>query len=422
MKVLVVGGGGREHALAWKVAASPAVTELHAAPGNAGIAELGICHAVSATDIGGQVALARRVGADLVLVGPDDPLALGLVDALQAAGIAAFGPTKAAAQLEWSKAFAKQVMTQAGVPTAACRTFNDYAAAMEFVRGHGAPVVVKADGLAAGKGVIIARSEVEASDALREIMLSRAFGEAGSRVLIEDFLEGPEVSVLAFSDGKTVRLMPPVQDHKRIGEGDTGLNTGGMGTYTPVPGYTPEVAAFVQARVVQPVIDAMHRRGTPFKGCLFTGLMLTSGGPMVLEFNARFGDPETQVLMPLLETDLVQVLRACIDGTLGSLAVQWRREACACVVMASQGYPERYEKGKVITGFDLARQRGALLFHAGTARQGDDVVTAGGRVIGVVGTGPDLKHALATAYWGVEAVQFAGRYARRDIGWRALRG
>lgn len=421
MKVLVVGGGGREHALVWKLSKSSLLSELHAAPGNAGIAEVATCHSVPASDISGQVALAQRLDIDFVVVGPDDPLALGLVDALAAVGIKAFGPTRAAAQLEASKAFAKQIMAEAGVPTAASRVFSDYGAASAYLAEHGAPVVIKADGLALGKGVVVAQTMAEAEAGLRQIMHDRAFGQAGATVVIEDCMEGPEVSVLAFCDGRRVRLMPPVQDHKRIGEGDTGPNTGGMGTYTPVPEYTPELAATVETKIIQPVIDTMARRGTPFQGVLFAGLMLTAAGPMVVEFNARFGDPETQVLMPLLENDLLNVLLACTDGRLDQVDAAWRQEACACVVLASGGYPGDYQKGKPVTGLQEARNRGVLLFHAGTAAENGAVVTAGGRVMGVVATGPDLKRALAAAYWGVEAVQFEGRYARRDIGWRALR-
>lgn len=421
MKVLIVGGGGREHALAWKLAQSPRVRELHAAPGNAGMAQMGItCHPVPATDVTTQVQLARDLGVDLVVVGPDDPLALGLVDQLTASQVRAFGPTRAAAQLEASKAFAKEVMVAAGVPTARFATFTDFPSAVAYVREQGGDVVVKADGLALGKGVRVCSTVEEAEEFLRACMIERVFGAAGARVVVEEKLTGPEVSVLALCDGTDFVAMPAIQDHKRIGEGDTGPNTGGMGTYTPVPWYTPEVERAIAEQVIGPTLAAMREKGHPFKGCLFTGLMLTPGGPRVLEYNARFGDPETQVAMPMLEMDLLELFEACIDGGLAGVKLRWRPGAAVSVVLASGGYPGKYEKGKVITGVEAAEAAGALVFHAGTAREGGQLVTAGGRVLNVVGRGRDLRGALDQAYGAARLIHWDGMYYRRDLAWRAL--
>lgn len=422
MKVLLVGGGGREHALAWRLSQSPKLTELHAAPGNPGIAAFATCHPVAATDLDGQVALARTLAIDFVVIGPDDPLALGLTDRLNEAGIRAFGPSRAAAQLEWSKAFAKEIMAEAGVPTARYASFTDHEAALAYVRAQGAPLVLKADGLALGKGVIMAPTLAEAEVGLRELMLGSAFGEAGRTVVIEEWLEGPEVSVLALCDGRRALLLPAAQDHKRAGEGDTGPNTGGMGTYCPVPFFGPETARAVEETVFAPVLAAMARRGTPFVGCLFAGLLLTAAGPKVLEFNARFGDPETQAVFPLLEGDLLAALLACAEGHLRGDELTVRPGSAACVVLASGGYPGSYERGLPIAGLDEQGQLpGNLVFHAGTARKTGQFVTAGGRVLGVVGQGRDLPAALAQAYEGAEHVQFPGKLLRRDIGWQAIR-
>lgn len=421
MKVLVVGGGGREHALAWKLRQSPRVREVHAAPGNAGIAALATCHPIAATDLEGQVRLARDLGVDLVVVGPDDPLALGLVDRLQAAGIRAFGPTAGAARLEASKSYAKAVMARAGVPTAAAAVFDDFEAARAYVRERGGDVVVKADGLALGKGVTVCTSVEEAEAALHRAMVERAFGEAGSRVVVEERLEGEECSVLALTDGENFLALPAIQDHKRVGDGDSGPNTGGMGTYTPVRSYTAEVAREVAERVIAPTLAALGEEGQPFRGCLFVGLMLTATGPRVLEFNARFGDPEAQVALPMLDMDLAEVALAATEpGGLAGARLRWRPGAAACVVMASAGYPGPYEKGKPIEGLDEAERLGTLVFHAGTARQDGRLVTAGGRVLGVVGQGPDLRTAVDRAYAGVAAIRFEGAHFRRDIGWRSL--
>ncbi|RJR30035.1 MAG: phosphoribosylamine--glycine ligase [Desulfobacteraceae bacterium] len=423
MKVLIVGGGGREHALAWKAAQSRLIEELHVAPGNPGIGKFASCHpGVKGTDIEGQVALARKLKVDLVVVGLDDALALGLVDRLQEAGIKAFGPTRNAARLEWSKDFAKEVMTRGAVPTARFRTFTDYEAARSYLARQGTPVVVKADGLALGKGVTVCTTMAEAEAALRVAMLDKAFGDAGAKVLIEEFLKGDEVSVLALSDGRTIKQMVSAQDHKPVGDGDTGPNTGGMGTYAPVPAYTPEIARTVQERILEPVVAIMSDMRAPFVGCLFAGLMLTSDGPKVLEFNARFGDPEAQVVLPLMENDLLEVLPACVEGRLGDIRLRFREGAAANVVVASPGYPGSYPKGLPIQGLKNAEKMGVTIFHAGTALDDkNQLVTAGGRVLGVMAMGADLREALSRAYAGVDAIQFEGKQYRRDIGWRSLR-
>jgi phosphoribosylamine--glycine ligase len=422
MKVLIVGGGGREHALAWKAIQSRLIKELHVAPGNPGIGRFASCHpGVKAIDVEAQLALARKLNADLVIVGMDDALALGLVDRLRDAGIMAFGPTRSAARLEWSKGFAKEIMTKAGVPTARYGSFNDYETARAYLEREGAPIVVKADGLALGKGVSVCMSMAEAEAALKAAMLDKAFGEAGAKVVIEEFMKGDEVSILALSDGRTIKQMVSAQDHKPVGDGDTGPNTGGMGTYAPVPAYTPEIARTVQKRILEPVIAAMADLGAPFVGCLFAGLMLTADGPKVLEFNARFGDPEAQVVMPLLENDLLEVLLACVEGRLKDVDLRFRQGAAANVVVASPGYPGGYPKGLPIHGLNEAEQLGVTVFHAGTALDGNGaLVTAGGRVLGVMATGADLREALSRAYAGVETIQFKGKQYRRDIGWRSL--
>ena len=423
MKVMIVGGGGREHALAWKANQSRLVDELHAAPGNPGIGRLAKCHPeVKATDIEGQVSLARKLKPDLVIVGMDDALALGLVDRLSDIGIKPFGPTKEAARLEWSKGFAKEIMTQAGVPTARYRGFTEYESARAYLEHEGAPIVIKADGLALGKGVTVCMTLADAEAALKTAMLDKAFGEAGARVVIEEFMKGDEVSILALSDGRTVKQMVSAQDHKPIGDGDTGPNTGGMGTYAPVPAYTPEISRTVQKRILEPVIAAMADRGSPFVGCLFAGLMLTSDGPKVLEFNARFGDPEAQVVMPLLENDLVEVLLACTEGRLKDMDLRFRQGAAANVVVASPGYPGSYPKGLLLGGLNEAEEQGVTIFHAGTvAKEDGSLVTAGGRVLGVMATGANLREALSRAYAGVDKIQFEGKQYRRDIGWRSLK-
>ncbi len=424
MNVLIVGGGAREHALAWKVIQSREIDELHVAPGNPGISRFAWCHTeVKATDLPGQVALAQKVKADLVIVAPDDPLALGLVDALQAVGIAAFGPTQAAAKLEWSKEFAKEIMTSASIPTAAYGSFTDYESALAYVELHGAPIVVKADGLAFGKGVQVCMTMAEAREAVRAVMLDQSFGAGNTKVVIEEYMEGEEVSVLALSDGSTIRQLVSAQDHKRVGEGDTGPNTGGMGTYAPVPSYTPELAAAVQKRILEPAIAMMASRGVPFQGCLFTGVMLTADGPKVVEFNARFGDPEAEVVLPLLKGDLLEILLACVQGRLDQVDLAWETGAAACVMVASAGYPGKYAKGVPISGADEAESLGVVVFHAGTDIDEDgSLVTAGGRVLGVMGRGESIQAALSSAYRGVDVINFEGKQFRQDIGWRALSG
>ncbi|HYF75529.1 MAG TPA: phosphoribosylamine--glycine ligase [Symbiobacteriaceae bacterium] len=422
MKVLIVGGGGREHALAWKAIQSPLIDELHVAPGNPGIGRFAWCHpGVKATDYDAQVELAQKLKADLVIIGPDDALAAGLTDRLQAAGIKVFGPTQAAAKLEWSKDFAKEMMTKAGVPTAAYGSFTDYETARAYLELQGAPIVIKADGLALGKGVMVCQTMAEAEEALKAVMLDQAFGKAGAKVVIEEFMEGDEVSILCFSDGRTIKQMVSAQDHKRAGDGDTGPNTGGMGTYAPVPAYSPDIARTVQKRILEPVIAAMANRGTPFVGCLFAGLMLTQDGPKVVEFNARFGDPEAQVVLPLLQNDLLDVMVACIEGRLKEVDLRFHAAAAANIVLASPGYPGAYPKGLPIDGLNEADQLGVTVFHAGTAFDDDGIlVTSGGRVLGVMATGADLPEALSRAYIGVDAIQFEGKQYRRDIGWRSL--
>lgn len=422
MNVLIVGGGGREHALAWKAIQSPLIDQLHVAPGNPGIGRFAWCHPhVKATDIAGQVELAKKIGADLVIVGPDDPLAAGLVDELKAAGIRAFGPTREAARLEWSKEFAKEIMTKANVPTARYGSFTDYETALAYLEKEGAPIVLKADGLALGKGVYVCMTLDEAKAALKEIMLDKKFGTAGAKVVIEEYMEGEEVSILAFADGRTAKQMVSSQDHKRIGEGDTGPNTGGMGAYAPVPSYTPEIAQIVQKQVLEPVVRAMANRGTPYVGVLYAGLMLTKDGPKVVEFNSRFGDPEAQVVLPLLDGDLLAIMEACMDGRLNEVEVKFLPKSCAYVVVASGGYPGSYAKGMVITGLEVADERNVTVFHAGTDFDDEgNTVTAGGRVLGVMATGVDVAEALKSAYYGVEGIDFEGKTFRRDIGWRVV--
>ncbi len=424
--VLVVGGGGREHAICWKLAQSPGAGRIYCAPGNAGISALATCLPVPATDLEGQVKAAREVGADLVVVGPDDPLALGLVDRLTEAGFRAFGPTAAAAQIEASKSFAKDLMRRYGIPTAGYRVFTSLDETRAHLEGHfstgDGPAVIKADGLALGKGVTIARSFEEAWEAAEGMLSGRLFGAAGQRVVIEEFITGPEVSILAFCDGKTALPMVPAQDHKPVGDGDTGPNTGGMGTVSPVGICPPEMQQRILETAIQPAVEAMASEGRPFSGVLFTGLMLTPQGPKVLEFNARFGDPETQSVLRRLNSDLLEIFEASIDGDLSRVRLEWSDQAAACVVMASGGYPGSYPKGLPIDGTGEAEELdGVVVFHAGTARDpAGRLVTAGGRVVGVTATGPDLRAALDQAYRGVERIRFEGAHYRRDIGHKSL--
>ncbi len=414
MKILVVGGGGREHAIIWKLRESRHNPELHCAPGNAGISLIAECHNVPATDIEGQVALAKELKADFVVVAPDDPLAGGLVDRLEAEGIAAFGPTAAAARIEASKIFAKDLMKKYDIKTADYQVFDHPEAAFEGIKKY--PSVIKADGLALGKGVVIAKNSEEALAAIEEIMVDKKFGESGSRIVIEEFIHGPEVSVLAFTDGKNIRVMEPAQDHKRVFDGDKGPNTGGMGTFSPCDIYTSELAERCLVDIYLPTIRAMEQEGCPFKGVIYFGLMIVDGDPYVIEYNARFGDPETQVILPRLKGDLVDIMMATRDGTLDKVEIDWDERAAVCVVLASGGYPNYYAKGLKIEGIIDAQTDGALVFHAGTTRKAGELLTSGGRVLGVVARGYNLDEARDEAYKAVEMINFTGMHYRTDIG------
>ncbi|MBR6710646.1 MAG: phosphoribosylamine--glycine ligase [Selenomonadaceae bacterium] len=421
MKVLVIGSGGREHALVWKLAQSPQAEKIFAIPGNPGIAELAECVAgISIEDNGAVVSFAKEHGIDLVVVGPEVPLMNGIVDALNEAGIRAFGPKRAAAKLEGSKSFSKELMKKYGIPTAKYEVFTDAAAARAYVEQEGAPIVIKADGLAAGKGVIVAMTKEQALHAIDDIMEDQAFGSAGSCVVIEEFMEGEEASLLAFTDGKTICPMISSQDHKRAYDGDEGPNTGGMGTYAPAPVMTEENIHLATENILKPVIAAMQQEGLPYQGCLYAGLMITSEGPKVVEFNARFGDPETQVVLPLLESDLVSIMCACADGTLAEQEIKWSKGSAVCVVLASGGYPGSYRKGYEITGLGKAKALNTLVFHAGTGEKDGKILTAGGRVLGIVATGGDVREAVDKAYKGVGEVRFQDMHYRKDIAHRAL--
>lgn len=417
MKVLIVGSGGREHAIAASVAKSPKVEKMYCAPGNAGIAEFAECVAIGAMEFDKLVAFAKDRAIDLVIVGMDDPLVGGLVDEMEAAGIRTFGPRKNAAILEGSKAFSKDLMKKYNIPTAGYENFTDPDAAIAYLEHAKFPIVLKADGLALGKGVLICKNLEEAKSGVKEIMLDKKFGSAGNEMVIEEFMTGREVSVLAFVDGKRIKTMTSAQDHKRAGDGDTGLNTGGMGTFSPSPFYTKEVEAFCNKHIYQATVDAMAAEGREFKGIIFFGLMLTEDGPKVLEYNARFGDPEAQVVLPRMKNDLIEVAEACIDGTLDQIDLQFEDNAAVCVVLASEGYPVSYEKGFPIYGLDeFQKQEGYYCFHAGTKFDGGQIVTNGGRVLGVTAKGKDLKEARANAYAATEWIQFENKYMRHDIG------
>ncbi len=418
MKVLVIGGGGREHAICWKLAQSPKVTELFCAPGNAGIAQVARCVDIGVMDFEKMAEFAKKEAFDLVVVGPDDPLAAGIVDVLEEAGLRVFGPRKNAAILEGSKAFSKDLMKKYGIPTAAYETFDTPEAARRYLETAKVPVVLKADGLALGKGVLICNTREEAMEGVKTLMLDKQFGHAGDRIVVEEFLTGREVSVLSFVDGKTIKIMTSAQDHKRAKDGDQGLNTGGMGTFSPSPFYTPEIDAFCREHIYQATVDAMRAEGREFKGIIFFGLMLTEDGPKVLEYNARFGDPETQVVLPRMKNDILDVFEACVDGTLDQVELEFADNAAVCVVLASDGYPEHYEKGFVIKGLEqFADKDGYWVFHAGsTFDAAGNIVTNGGRVLGVTATGKDLKEARKNAYAATEWVDFANKYMRHDIG------
>ena len=421
MNLLVIGGGGREHAIVKKLKENPAVETIYCAPGNGGIAADAVCvPEIGAKDISAQVDFAKTHSIDFAVVAPDDPLVLGAVDALEAAGIPCFGPEAKAAIIEGSKVFSKDLMKKYGIPTAEYQVFTDAAAAMDYVKSCALPVVVKADGLALGKGVLIAETREDAVAAVESIMLDRAFGDSGNQVVIEEFLTGPEVSVLAFTDGKTVVPMVSSMDHKRAGDGDTGPNTGGMGTVAPNPCYTEDIARVCMDTIFLPTLAAMRAESCPFKGCLYFGLMLTPDGPKVIEYNCRFGDPETQVVLPLLKTDLLTVMQAVESETLGSLTVEWRHASAACVILASGGYPGHYEKGKPIS-LPASAPGNVTIYHAGDRLdENGQLVTSGGRVLGVTATGPTLRQALHDAYAAARAVDFDGKYLRHDIGQRAL--
>jgi phosphoribosylamine--glycine ligase len=421
MRVLVVGSGGREHALAWSIAASPLVDTLYCAPGNPGIAGEAECVAIRAIDIAGLVGFCRRERIDFVVVGPEAPLVLGLVDALEAEGIAAFGPTAAAAALEGSKAFAKDFCTRAQIPTAAYRRFRDPAAAKAFIAGHGAPIVVKADGLAAGKGVTVARDLDTAYRAVDSALVELRFGEAGHEIVVEDCLIGQEASFHALVDGKTALPLATARDYKRAGNGDTGPNTGGMGSVSPAPCLIPALEGTVMERIILPAVATMAREGRPFRGVLYAGLMITEAGPMLIEFNVRFGDPETQVLMMRLMSDPLPALIAARDGVLGSVDLRWHADHAVCVVMAAKGYPDEPEKGSEIRGLDTAAADPEVkIFHAGTRRDGDWLVADGGRVLGVTALGRDLAAAREHAYAAVDRIDWPQGFCRRDIAGRAI--
>ena len=400
MKVLVIGGGGREHAICWKLSKSPKVDELYCAPGNAGIAEVAKCVDIGVMDFEKMADFAKKEAFDLVVVGPDDPLAGGIVDVLEEKGLRVFGPRKNAAILEGSKAFSKDLMKKYGIPTAAYETFDTPEAALNYLETAPVPIVLKADGLALGKGVLICNTREEAKEGVKTLMLDKQFGHAGDRIVVEQFMTGREVSVLSFVDGKTIKIMTSAQDHKRAKDGDQGLNTGGMGTFSPSPFYTPEVDEFCKKHIYQATVDAMKAEGREFKGIIFFGLMLTADGPKVLEYNARFGDPETQVVLPRMKNDIVDVFEACVDGTLDQIDLQFEDNAAVCVVLASDGYPEHYEKGKKITGLENFKDKdGYYVFHAGSKFDAEgNILTNGGRVLGVTATGKDLKEARANAY------------------------
>lgn len=417
MKVLIVGGGGREHAIAWKTAKSPKVEKIYCAPGNAGIEEYAECVDIGVMEFERIAAFAREKEIDLAVIGMDDPLVGGIVDVLEAEGIRVFGPRKNAAILEGSKAFSKDLMKKYGIPTAAYENFDDPKKALAYLETADFPIVLKADGLALGKGVLICNTKEEAKEGVCSIMMDKKFGDAGNQMVIEEFMTGREVSVLSFVDGKTVRTMTSAQDHKRALDGDQGLNTGGMGTFSPSPFYTDEVDQFCQQYIYQKTVDAMAAEGRPFKGIIFFGLMLTEKGPRVLEYNARFGDPEAQVVLPRMKNDIVEVFEACIDGTLDQIELKFEDNAAVCVVLASEGYPVSYEKGFEIRGLENFKDKeGCYVFHAASKRKDGRIVTNGGRVLGVTATGLDLKAARANAYEAASWVDFDNKYARSDIG------
>jgi phosphoribosylamine--glycine ligase len=422
MKVLVVGGGGREHAVIRALKKNPSIDQIVCAPGNGGISALAECVPIGAEDVDGMVDYARKNSVDFCVVTPDDPLALGMVDAMEAAGIPSFGPSKKAAVIEASKVFAKNLMKKYGIPTASYEVFDDPRKVLAYIRERNVyPAVIKADGLALGKGVLIAQNEKEAEDAVKELMVDKKFGASGNEVVVEEFMEGPEVSVLSFTDGKTIVPMVSSMDHKRANDNDEGLNTGGMGTIAPSPFYTDEIAARCMKEIFVPTMQAMNKEGRTFKGVLYFGLMLTKDGPKVVEYNCRFGDPETQVVLPLLDSDLFTIMQACRNETLSSVDVRWKKGACACVVEASGGYPLSYKKGYEIKGLDENGQHeGVYVYHAGTKKENGKYYTNGGRVLGITAEGKDLREALAKSYQAVQEITFENMHYRTDIGRKVL--
>ena len=417
MNILIVGGGGREHAIAEAVRKSPRADKIYCAPGNAGMGEIAECVDIKVMEFDRLVKFAKKHDIDMAIVGPDDPLVGGLVDSFKEAGIKAFGPEKKAAILEGSKAFSKELMKKYGIPTAEYEVFTDAAKALSYLDKAKLPIVLKADGLALGKGVLICNTLDEARNGVKEIMLDKKFGSAGNKMVIEEFMTGREVSVLTFCDGKTVKIMSSAQDHKRAGDNDTGLNTGGMGTFSPSPFYTKKINDYCKKHIFQPTVDAMKAEGREFKGVIFFGLMLTEDGPKVLEFNARFGDPEAQVVLPRMKNDIIDVMEACINGTLGKIKLEFEDNAAVCVVLASEGYPVKYTKGHVIKGFENFDDKdGYYCFHAGTKKTTKGIVTNGGRVLGITAKGDDLHKARSNAYEAVTWIDFDNKYFRRDIG------
>ena len=418
MKVLIVGGGGREHAIAWKVSQSPKVEKLYCAPGNAGIAQVAECVDIGVMEFDKLTAFVKENQIDLTIIGPDDPLAAGAADAFEAAELRVFGPRKNAAILEGSKAFSKDLMKKYGIPTASYENFDSPEAALAYLETAKMPIVLKADGLALGKGVLICQTLEEAKEGVKSLMLDKQFGNAGNTIVMEEFMTGREVSVLSFVDGKTIKIMTSAQDHKRAKDGDQGLNTGGMGTFSPSPFYTEEIHSYCKEHIYQATVDAMRAEGREFKGIIFFGLMLTADGPKVLEYNARFGDPETQVVLPRMKNDIVDVFEACIDGTLDQVDLEFEDNAAVCVVLASAGYPEHYEKGFPISGLEqFDEKNGYYVFHAGSKFGADgSILTNGGRVLGVTATGSDLKEARTNAYQATEWISFENKYMRHDIG------
>lgn len=420
-KILIIGSGGREHSLAWKLAQSPKVEKIYIAPGNAGTAQVGENVAIPATDIGGLLQFAQKNNIDLTVVGPDDPLAIGVVDVFREKGLKIFGPTKGAAQIEASKVFAKNLMQHSGIPTASYKTFTDYNQALEYVKKNGAPIVIKASGLALGKGVAVCQTLEEAEEFLRQVMVDKIFGDSGSEVVVEEFLQGKEFSAHAISDGKTFLMFPPSQDHKPVFDGGKGHNTGGMGTIAPLPWVTEENMSEIKDLIVEPALKGLKEAGRTFTGLLYPGLIMSPDGPKVIEFNARFGDPECESYMRLLKSDLFDVLNACAEDKLSNVQLEWHEGFACCIMLASGGYPSKYEKGKPITGIEEAEKLdGVVVFHAGTTIKDNQLVTNGGRVLGVTATDDSLKGALDKAYAAVKLINFEGVHYRTDIGQQSL--